>query len=82
MNAIQPLKPNKGYTNEWLCHLVLPITLGTFIRFIHKLLRSFVRFIMVYFDNILNDCPTLESHLEYLCAIFDTLKKERAVVCE
>lgn len=54
---------------------------STFLRFMHQVLKPFMgRFVMVYFDDILIYSPTLESHLEHLRSVFDTLRKEQLYV--
>jgi hypothetical protein len=44
-------------------------------------LRSFMgRFVIIYFDDILIYSPTLESHLEHLWFVFNTLRKDQLYV--
>jgi hypothetical protein len=49
-----------------------------FMRLMNEVLHSFIgKFVVVYFDNILIYCKSLDEHIEHLRAVFGALREAR-----
>jgi len=63
-------------TNEWLVMLSgFTNAPSTFMRLLNHILRNFIgKYVVVYFDDILVYCQSLESHLSHLREVLLVLK--------